>query len=467
MKPCLSIAGLRPGLELVLLIALATSFGCYSRVELVPKSTPPAAKIAMAFEVSEDLLAMPSRVESQLKALDNGAQDAPAVAQQLEAASAGLAQMGANLQNQLKADLLRTNLGFPVADADAGADLLLSGTFRSTPYNGVALDWQLVEVQSGAVVRAGVAERSFMSFDVAPFADEILQDLLAMDIDVYAGSEGGRPTAPVAAGTPADATPASGTDGSKSFAVIIGIEKYRDELPEATFAEADAKAFAAFAEKTLGVPAAHIKLLVGERAGRADIASVIEEWLPKNAVQAGGRVYVFFSGHGAPDTESGDAFLVPYDADPTYIKTRGYSVDALYGELGKLKGQQSLVFLDACFSGSGDRSVLAKGTRPLVPIKEPAARGGVIAFAAASAKQTTGAADKGGHGLFSAHLLTGLAGAADANGDHDVTLAELVAHVSEKVSTEARLQNREQTPTLQAPKGVDPSLLNVVDDLAP
>lgn len=370
------------------------------------------------------------------------------------------------LAGQMRADLLKYQIAVPLAGGEE-ADLRLGGLFRVSSTSGLALDWQLVESRTGAVVRAGVVEQFTLSGDLGYFADQILGDLVQVDLNRYAGREllvaGGGGGGLVAEGV--DDPPAAATRGQDAWAVIIGVENYREGLTPATHAEADAQAFAAYAEKTLGVPPSHIKTLLGERAGRADIASALEEWLPRNAVASGGRVYVFFSGHGAPDPESGDAYLVPYDADPAYLKTRGYAVKDLYAALGTLKGQESLVFLDACFSGSGDRSVLAAGTRPLVPVKEVRPVGGVVSLAAASAKQTTGASGRSAHGLFTHHLLAGMQGKADANGDRAVSVGELGAYVKEKVEEEARLQNREQTPTLSAPSGVDVQRLPLVEGL--
>ena len=241
--------------------------------------------------------------------------------------------------------------------------------------------------------------------------------------------------------------PTSATQGANDYAVIIGIEGYQGELPKATHAEADARAFAAYAQTTLGVPASHIKVLSGSRAGKAAIESAVKEWLPRNVRDPNSKVYFFFSGHGAPDPETGTAYLVPWDADPAYLKTRGVSIKSLYTTLETLPAKNLYVFLDACFSGSGSRSVLAKGTRPLVPVKAETARR-LVALTASGARETTGAARDMPHGLFTRYLLAGLGGAADANADNAVSVGELADFVTSKVSTDARLDNREQTPSL-------------------
>lgn len=428
------------------LVALALS-GCYSRAKLKAKSTPAQTKVYADFTVTHTLV---SALNAQLKQAGVGG-------------GSNVGEAPQRLKSQLRSDLLKNKVGLPVTNPKQ-ADVHLTGTFRKGNA-GVELDWQMADAKSGAVVLAGTYSDMFFTGNMEPFADDILKNMLTIDMDQFASGGAVVQVKPAPGGGGLPPAPAAGNDGSKSYAVIIGIQKYREKLPEATHAEADARAFAKYAQTTLGVPEAHIRVLTGQRAGRGDMQSMLQEWLPRNARQPGGKVYVFFSGHGAPDPETGDAYLVPWDADPAYIKTRGVSVRDLYAGLEKLKGQQVYVFLDACFSGSGDRSVIAQGTRPLVPVKAPQSKGGIIALTASAAKETTGAARDASHGLFTRHLLAGMGGAADANKDGNVSLAELADHVKTNVSRDARLDNREQTPSLIVAEGVRASDHVVIQSL--
>ncbi len=450
----------------VMLALVSLSFwllsGCYSRAELKPRVVQPKSTISMNFTVDPGLeeqfsTFQKSSLVSQQSVTINGQNQGDAQVQQLKSLPVSLA-------GQLRSDLLKYKIAVPSTKPE-DANLSLTGMFRFDPTYGVALDWQMVETTQGSVVHVGVAH-GIHATDPTFYTDQILEPLVKMDLNRFAGN--GTMVAGTTSALPSegvDDPPASGTNGEDAWAVVIGIENYREGLAPASHAEDDARAFAAYVERTLNVPPSHIKTLVGERASRADIASALEEWLPRNAVKPGGKVYVFFSGHGAPDVESGDAYLVPYDADPAYLKTRGYAIQKLYKMLDTLPEQQSLVFLDACFSGSGDRSVLAAGTRPLVPVKTPQAAKGIISLAASQASQTTGASERSAHGLFTHHLLAGMQGKADANGDKSVTIQELAGYITTRVEEEARLQNREQTPSLTVPGGVDPSSVTLVKGL--
>lgn len=117
------------------------------------------------------------------------------------------------------------------------------------------------------------------------------------------------------------------------YALIIGIEKYQN-IPKADFAERDAATVKEYA-KSLGVPDENIILLTGQRATRTGVAKYVEEWLPRN-VKPGSRIYFYYSGHGAPDPADGASYLVPYDGDPSFLKTSAYPLSKLYESLAAL-----------------------------------------------------------------------------------------------------------------------------------
>ncbi len=225
-------------------------------------------------------------------------------------------------------------------------------------------------------------------------------------------------------------------------AIIVGIEQYQD-LPPAALAERDARAVKRHA-LALGFPERNILLLTGSRATKTSLVKNIETWLARNAGPTS-SVLFYYSGHGAPDHKSGRAYLVPWDGDPAFLEETGYPVDRLYAKLGELKARRVVVALDACFSGTGGRSVLAKGTRPLVTrVDMGRVPPRIAALTAARADQVAGTFEEGGHGLFTYFLLQGLnAGKRSTRALHEF--------LETKVRDEARRQNREQSPTVAGP----------------
>ena len=193
----------------------------------------------------------------------------------------------------------------------------------------------------------------------------------------------------------------------KGHAVIIGIERYRAKLPPADFAAGDAALMAKYATAVLGYPEENVALLSNDTATKSDFEKYFDKWLP-NRVEKDDEVFVYFSGHGSPNPATGDAYVVPYDGDPTFLSETGYPLTRLYAALAKLPTKKVTVVLDSCFSGAGGRSVLAKGARPLVTVKTDQTTAGITVIAASSAEQISNSYAEKGHGLFTYFFLKGL-----------------------------------------------------------
>ncbi len=233
----------------------------------------------------------------------------------------------------------------------------------------------------------------------------------------------------------------SAPERADDLAVIVGIETYSDIATKAPYAERDADAFKAHV-RALGVPERNIALLKGAKAGRAALAKNLETWLGRLAKPTS-RVYVYFSGHGAPDVKTGQAYLVPWDGDPNFLEDTAYPVAKLYKTLGALPSKQVLVAMDSCFSGAGGRSVLASGARPLVAKIETGAIPAKLTVLSASAGgEMSGSLDDRQHGAFTWFLLEGM----NAGKTTPKALAE---YLTPRVQDEAKRLNRDQTPQLQ------------------
>jgi hypothetical protein len=190
-------------------------------------------------------------------------------------------------------------------------------------------------------------------------------------------------------------------------ALVVGVEKYND-LPDAQYAERDAIAVRDHL-LALGFAPRNVILLTGARASKAGITTGVERKLPA-MVKPTSTVFFYYSGHGAPDTANGRAYLLPADGDPQYLEDSAYPLPRLYAKLGALKAKRVLVALDSCFSGAGGRSVLPKGTRPLVTkIDEGLIPGKVASLTASRSSEISGTLDEQGHGVFTYFFLKGLA----------------------------------------------------------
>ena len=248
-----------------------------------------------------------------------------------------------------------------------------------------------------------------------------------------------------------DVLPVTITRARKNaHAVVVGLERYRNELPQASYAERDARVVARYLSGTMGYEEGNIALLLNDRATKGDMEKYFETWLP-NRVESDDTVFVYFSGHGAPNAKTGEAYLVPYDGDPVFLNNTGYPLSRLYQSLADLPAKEVVVVLDSCFSGAGGRSVIAKGMRPIITeIKSPLlGKGKTIVLAASSGQQVSSTYEQKAHGLMTYFFLKGLQGEADTNKDGKIDIAELFEYLRPQVERVARRDfNNEQTPLL-------------------
>jgi hypothetical protein len=222
-------------------------------------------------------------------------------------------------------------------------------------------------------------------------------------------------------------------------AIVIGIENYR-RLPASEFSRNDARLMREYL-KALGFQERNIEYLTDDQATYGDIKKAVERWLP-NRVQPDSSVFIYYSGHGAPDPATGDAYLVPYDGDPNYIGVTGYPLKMLYENVGKMRVKEITVVLDSCFSGAGGRSVLAKNARPLVMTADaPVLSSNVIVLSAAEGSQISTAMPEKGHGVLTYYFLKALR-------EGKQSLAEIYVYLKPRVESEAKSLNVEQTPRL-------------------
>jgi uncharacterized caspase-like protein len=273
--------------------------------------------------------------------------------------------------------------------------------------------------------------------------------------------------------SPALPSPASDVDSpaiitatrrKNAHAIVIGLEKYRNELPKADYAEQDAKILAQYLSQSLGYEEENVAVLVNDRATKSDFEKYFEGWLP-NRVEQDDTVFVYFSGHGAPNPKTGDAFLVPYDGDLVFLDNTGYPLSRLFRNLADLPAKEIIVVLDSCFSGAGGRSVIAKGMRPIITeVTGPnLGNGKTVLIAASTGQQVSSSYDEKGHGLMTYFFLKGLRGEGDTNEDGKVEITELFEYLRPQVEKVARRQfNSEQTPQLLGSSEVLTNGINLV-----
>lgn len=232
-----------------------------------------------------------------------------------------------------------------------------------------------------------------------------------------------------------------------ALAVVLGVEAYA-KIPAATFAAADAKTAARYFEKSLGIPAPRIELLLDGEVTLGQMQRIFgaDGWLARR-VSPDSEIFVFFAGHGTAEPEKFSPYLLPADADPDYLRQTAFSLDKMIEMIASLGARRTTLFLDACFSGLSREGVaLLDGARPLLIEQAPRVPAGLSVFSAGSGSQIVSSLKEQDHGLFSYYLFKGVAGDADLDHDHRILASELKSYLEVAVPRAAQTLDREQTP---------------------
>lgn len=236
-----------------------------------------------------------------------------------------------------------------------------------------------------------------------------------------------------------------------TFAVIIANENYQ-MVSSVPMALNDGRTLARYCTQTLGLPESNVRYYEDATYGvfmRAlnDIKNI------STAYDGDIDVIFYYAGHGVPDEQTKDAYLLPVDSDGKEISAC-FPLSRVYADLGSLNAQSVFVMMDACFSGGqrdGGMVLEKEGMRGIVVRpKQDAPRGNMVVFSAVSDDQTAMPYKEKGHGLFTYYLLKKLQ---ETKGN--VTLSELTSYVTEKVEQRSVVINRKvQTPTVRAAAAV-------------
>ena len=293
----------------------------------------------------------------------------------------------------------------------------------------------------------------------------------------------------LACGGPAkDATPAAGkerklvvTDSPapnvevqrRIFTFAVGVSKHEKPALSLDYAARDAEAIDSFYASAAGgsVPAARRRLLRNEEATRRGVLRALQD--VASQTQEFDLLVVFMALHGVTDSADRLYFLA-HDSDPNDLVATGLPESEIDYVLQGARVKRILVLVDACHAGTMGASGVAKkrelaasDTNRLIERLGKTREG--VALLAASRAAETSREDKqwgGGHGVFTHHLLAGLGGAADSDGDGVVSISELADYVQRAVPEDTKNEQHPQITgrfdnrmpvALTKPRGPSPS----------
>ena len=244
--------------------------------------------------------------------------------------------------------------------------------------------------------------------------------------------------------------PKTGMDNKDAVAVVIGNREYASDIPTVDFAVRDAEFVKEYLIRTLGYREGNI--IHYKNATLSNIKVAFNKL--NNLVKKGeSDVFVYYSGHGAPDPETNQGYLVPVDADPNFIEDSGYPVNKMYSLLNDVNSKSLTVVIDACFSGSSDAGMILKDISPVfIEVDQSSLTGkNATLFTSSTGEQVSSWYREKKHSLFTYYFLKALQGEGDQNNDKKLTFNEIKSYIDDNVPYMARrLNNREQTPQLDS-----------------
>ena len=243
------------------------------------------------------------------------------------------------------------------------------------------------------------------------------------------------------------------------YALVIGNEDYSsfqrnlESEQNVDYASHDAEVFKKYCLNTLGVKEENMNFLINATAGSMNqkinkVLKLMEKLGPE------GELVIYYAGHGFPDEQTKEPYLIPVDVSGTDL-SYAVKLQDLYKKLGNT-GAKTTVFLDACFTGSGRNSglIAARGVR--VKPKEEMLSGDVVVFSASSGEQSALPYHQEGHGLFTYYLLEKL-----QESEGDISYGDLADYINSKVSvTSINVNEKEQDPVVNTSEKVAGSWRN-------
>jgi uncharacterized caspase-like protein len=263
-----------------------------------------------------------------------------------------------------------------------------------------------------------------------------------------------------------DKAPKTSQSRPDAIAVIIGNKSYKSKaIPSVKFAIQDAAIMKKYLVDSLGFDENNVFFLqdatnldMMKYFGNSDDHKGI---LYNKTRKDRAEVFIFYSGHGAPDTNTKKAYLIPTDADPGIIKLTGYSLDTLYeniAKLGKEKNPKSItIVMDACFSGASNDGMIIENASPIfIETSSPAlSMKNAVIFSSSKGNQISSWYTDKNHGLFTYFFLKGLKESVETGRKLTAGDMEKMLTGSESVNDYAwRIYNREQEPQVIGDKNI-------------
>ncbi len=172
-------------------------------------------------------------------------------------------------------------------------------------------------------------------------------------------------------------------------------------------------------------------------------------------------IFIYYSGHGAPDLRTKSGYFVPVDANPQAISLTGYPLKQLYDNIAKIskemKPPNTFVVVDACFSGASEKGLILKNVSPItIKVKTPLVKlKNTVVMTSSSGSEVSSWYPEKGHSMFTYFFLQGLKDMVE-KGKKTISASDVYNFITDETEGlpyyARRLHGRIQTPQIMGDK---------------
>lgn len=220
--------------------------------------------------------------------------------------------------------------------------------------------------------------------------------------------------------------------------LIIGIADYQGVSSLPAVVRNDAIALSRLLSDRCGYPAGQVRLLLDQEATRENLQKALDDLAHRTT--AADTVVLFFSGHGARDSD-GAAYLLPHDCSLDSLRNTAVASTEVTRWLNRIEVARLLVLLDCCHSGGigdpkGSIGGLKQGWSDDAYAQLAQGRGRAL-IASSRPDELSWVLPGMENSLFTHHLLEALRGEGRTMGDGYVRVFDLFRHVAEQAPRRA------------------------------
>jgi len=247
--------------------------------------------------------------------------------------------------------------------------------------------------------------------------------------------------------------PAQLPRADENWIVAVGINRFKDEkVNPLSFCAADAKAVYKFFLDAGFAPADRAYLLTTDAPAeskdyptRINILKAVQ-YAAEHATDQS-TILLFFGSHGFVDSK-GESYILPQDGDSGLLSDSGVAVARINEMLRGSKSKRKVVFVDACrntpFKDAKGQAVEGRAAvKSEVFLEALKSASGQVTLAACGPGQASFEDSASGHGVYTAHLLKGLGGAARADERGLIDVSSLQKYLAEAVPAWSRQMRRD------------------------